>query len=57
MLLASAYTWFCGVGVERSHSRGDVCCVSAVQCDVSERGEDLWVSSFKGEQHGESDRV
>lgn len=46
-----------GVRVQRSHSRGDVCCVSAELCVVSVRGEDLWVSSFKGGQHWESDRV
>lgn len=37
----------CAVRVERSHSRSDLCCVSAVLCVVSERGEGLWVSSLK----------
>lgn len=34
----------------RGHTAG-------ARCVVSERGEDLWVSSFKAGQHGESDRV
>lgn len=56
-VLLIVYTWFCGFRVERSHSRGDKSHVSAVQCAVSERGEDLWVRSFEGGHHGESDRV
>lgn len=34
----------------RGHTAGTMCVVSV-------RGEDLWVSSFKGGQHGESNRV